>query len=93
MTASLDSPTDFAPKWAVAPGALIRRELEAGGLSQADVALRTNLSTKHLNQVIQGHVPLSPEVALALERVLGSSADLWLRMDVSWQAHKARIAR
>lgn len=90
MSASLDAPSDFAPKWAVPPGALIRRELEAGGFSQADVALRTNLSAKHLNQVLQGHVPLSPEVALALERVLGPSADLWLRMDVSWQAHKAR---
>lgn len=81
---------EFTPEWAVSPGHLIQRELDAGGFSQTDVASRTNLSTKHLNQVLKGHVPLSPDVGLALERVLGVPAELWLRMDVSWQAHRAR---
>lgn len=92
MSENLTLPSDFSPAWAVPPGSLIRRELEIGGFSQADVALRTNLSAKHLNQLLMGHVPLSPEVGLALERVLGTPAELWLRMDVSWQAHKTRAA-
>jgi HTH-type transcriptional regulator/antitoxin HigA len=84
------APEDFAPDWAVPPGRLIQRELEAAGLSQAEVASRASLSAKHLNQVLKGHVTLSPEVAVALERVLDGAADLWLRMDVSWQAARTR---
>ena len=83
-------PAEFVPDWAAPPGRLIRRELEAAGLSQAEVASRTSVSAKHLNQVLQGHVALSPEVAVALERVLDGDAELWLRMDVSWQAARAR---
>lgn len=82
--------THFAPSWAVSSGGLIRAEIEATGFSQADVAVRANISAKHLNQLLQGHVPLTPEVAVALERVLGTSSDLWLRMDATWQALKLR---
>ena len=83
-------PQEFSPDWAVHPGRMILRELEAGGFSQADIAARANLSAKHLNQVIKGHVPLTPDVAISLERVLGASADTWLRMEATWQAHRAR---
>lgn len=85
-------PAEFSTEWAVPPGRLIMRELEAGGFSQADVASRTNLSAKHLNQVLKGHVPLSPEVALSLERVLDGDAELWLRIEARWQASRAREA-
>jgi HTH-type transcriptional regulator/antitoxin HigA len=83
-------PREFVPDWGAPPGALIQRELDARGFSQADVAARSNISAKHVNQLLRGHVPLSPDVALALERVLGVPAELWLRMDISWQAAKAR---
>ncbi|WP_024286696.1 helix-turn-helix domain-containing protein [Cellulomonas sp. KRMCY2] len=82
--------SEFAPDWAVPPGRLIQRELSAAGFTQTDVAARTNISAKHLNQVLHGHVPLSPDVAVSLEMVLDVSADLWLRMDATWQAARLR---
>jgi HTH-type transcriptional regulator/antitoxin HigA len=82
--------SEFAPDWATPPGRLIQRELSAAGFTQADVAARTNVSAKHLNQVLHGHVPLSADVAVSLEMVLDVSADLWLRMDASWQAARLR---
>lgn len=83
-------PEEFAPGWSVHPGALIQREIEAAGYSQTAVAARTNISAKHLNQLLRGHVALSAEVAVALERVLDSPGDLWLRMDATWQASRSR---
>lgn len=80
----------FEPDWADPPGALIKAELDALEYSQSDVAARANVSTKHLNQLINGHVPLSPEIAVALERVLGIAAEMSLQMDATWQAEKAR---
>lgn len=77
-------------EWAVPPGSLIKQELDEFEYSQSDVAARTNISTKHFNQLINGHVPLSPEIAVSLERVLGIPADLMLQMDATWQAEKMR---
>lgn len=83
-------PHEFEPDWAVAPGAMIQETLEDLQFTQADVAARASISAKHLNQVIKAHVPLSPEVAVALERVLGVPADHWLALEATWQARKAR---
>lgn len=79
--------------WAVPPGRLLQREIDARGLSQAQLAAQTGLSTKHINLLIKGHASLSPDVAIALEQVLGSQAETWLRMEVGFQAHEARVAR
>lgn len=84
-------PREFEPDWAIAPGAMIQETLEDLRFTQADVAARASISAKHLNQVIKAHVPLSPEVAVALERVLGVPADHWLALEATWQAHKARV--
>jgi HTH-type transcriptional regulator / antitoxin HigA len=80
----------FEPDWAVPPGSLIKAELDALEYSQSDVAARANISTKHFNQLINGHVPLSPEIAVSLERVLGIAAEISLQMDATWQAEKVR---
>jgi HTH-type transcriptional regulator/antitoxin HigA len=76
--------------WFVAPGTLIKAELDARDYSQSDVASRANISTKHFNQLLNGHVPLSPEIAVALERVLDVPAEMLLHMDATWQADKVR---
>jgi len=77
---------DFAPAWeALAPGEVIQRELNATGRTQADLADRMSISKKHLNQVIKG-ASLTPEMALALERALGISAKLLLRLEAEWRA-------
>jgi len=47
-----DLPTDFKPDWAKAPGAVILAELKARGLTQAEFALRTSLSAKHINRTL-----------------------------------------
>ncbi|WP_406813871.1 transcriptional regulator [Mycobacterium sp. M23085] len=80
----------FEPDWAVPPGSLIKAELDALEYSQSDVAARANISTKHFNQLLNGHVPLSPEIAVSLERVLGIAAEITLKMDATWQAEKVR---
>lgn len=75
-----------------APGDLLREELEARRFTQAELALRTGLSTKHVNQLITGVAPVSPKVAWTLEQVLGVDADLLLALDARYQAHKVRLA-
>lgn len=83
-------PTEFTPDWAVSPGELLQIELKSRGLTQSELAQRTSLSAKHVNQVIKGVVNLSPEVAVALERTLDISAEFWLKTEASWRAARTR---
>lgn len=84
-----DAHFDFAPR----PGRLLQRELDARGMSQAQLAARTGLSPKHINLVIKGTASLSPDVAVTLEQVLGTSAETWLRSEAAYQAQEARIEK
>ncbi len=77
---------DFAPR----PGRLLQRELDAQSISQAQLAARTGLSPKHINLVIKGTAALSPDVAVTLEEILGTSAETWLRLEAAYQAQEAR---
>ena len=80
---------DFAPR----PGRILQRELDEHSISQAQLAARTGLSTKHINLVIKGTAPLSPDVAVTLEQVLGTPAETWLRLEAAYQTHQARADR
>jgi HTH-type transcriptional regulator / antitoxin HigA len=80
----------YEPDYAVAPGRTLRSALEKLGLTQADVAARTGLSLKHVNQVVQGVAPISPETALLLERVTDVSARYWNLLEVGYRERLAR---
>jgi len=82
--------TEFSPDWAVLPGEILQKELNARGLTQAELAARTNLSTKHINQVIKGVASLSSDTALRLERTLGIPSHFWNRLEARYQDHRMR---
>lgn len=86
------APADFVPDWAIAPGEILAEELKNRGMSQTDLAHRTSLSIKHVNQIIKRNAPLSADVALSFERALGLSARFWLQTEATWQAHNTAIA-
>lgn len=81
---------DFPPDWILPPGDILQAELDARGLTQTEFAARTNLSVKHINQVIRGSANLSYDVAVRLERVLGTPRNFWIRLESNYQAHCAR---
>lgn len=81
------------PDYAVPPGETLRETLESIGMSQADLARRAELSTKHVNQIIQGEAPITPETAVALERVTRVPARIWNGLEANFQAQRVRIAQ
>lgn len=56
---------------AVPPGESIREQLEIRELSQKEFALRMCMSEKHISNLINGKVELTPPTAQKLESVLG----------------------
>jgi HTH-type transcriptional regulator/antitoxin HigA len=79
------------PDYAVAPGETVREFLDELGMTQRELATRLDLSPKHVNQLVQGLVPLSSEVASRLELVTGMPARLWLRLEADYQATRQRL--
>jgi HTH-type transcriptional regulator/antitoxin HigA len=77
---------EFEPAWALPPGTLLRAEIVARGVTQADLAARTRLTEKHISQVINGVVTLTPDVAVVLERTLGVPARTLLLAEARWQS-------
>jgi HTH-type transcriptional regulator/antitoxin HigA len=79
--------------YASPPGELLDSVLEAQGLSQADLADRTGLSTKYVNQLIKRHVTLSADTAVRLEAVTNVPAEIWTRLEADYRAAEARAER
>ena len=84
--------TEFAPDWVVTPGDTIADLLEERGWKQAELAIRTGFTTKHVNQLIKGDAPITQETAAKLEKVLGSTVRFWMGLDTQYREQIARAA-
>jgi addiction module HigA family antidote len=82
---NLGSP--FTP---IHPGGLVKQELECRGISQRQFAQKIGMSYTMLNEVLNEKRPVSIDFALALEAILGVSADLLIRMQTSYDIQVAR---
>ncbi|GHV41550.1 XRE family transcriptional regulator [Spirochaetia bacterium] len=82
----------FIPDYAVAPGEVLNDYLEDLGMTQAELADRTGLAKKTINEIIKAKSPITPETALKLERALGRPAHFWSNLERNYQDDKARIA-
>ena len=72
------------------PGRIIRRELEARGWTQKDLAHIMDRPEQTISQIVQGRKRVTPETALELASAFGTSADLWLNLEAAYRLHRAR---
>lgn len=93
MVAIGDLTPALEPGYAVAPGETLRVRLEELGMSQAELARRTGLTPKHVNQVVKGVASLSADVAQRLEYATGVPTHWWLRLEADYRAAQARLAQ
>jgi addiction module HigA family antidote len=87
MVMTDDRATEVAPS---PPGDTLRETLAALDMSQAELARRTGISTKHINQITQGLIGISHQVALQLESALGIPARFWCALETEYQLHVLR---
>lgn len=74
----------------VTPGEILTEEfMEPLGISQTDLAERTGLPRKHVNELCRGRRAITADTALILSRVFGNTPEFWLntqrRTDL-WEA-------
>ncbi len=72
------------------PGEMLLEEfLKPLGISQSAFAIRLGVSFPRLNEIIRGRRGVTPDTALRLARVLGTSADFWLGLQQDWDLWQA----
>jgi HTH-type transcriptional regulator/antitoxin HigA len=74
----------------VAPGRILRRELEERGWTQKDLAGITGRPEQTIAEIVQGKKAITPQTAIALAEAFGTSADFWVRLESSYKLAVAR---
>ena len=76
-----------------APGVILREHyLNERDIRLAEFADAIDISYKHLNRIVNGHAPVSPNIATRLSKALGTSTELWLGLQAdvdAWDAEQA----
>jgi antitoxin HigA-1 len=72
------------------PGKLIRDNLADMGLSVAEGVTGLGITRQQFYNVINGKSGATPEMAVRLEKAFGGSADMWLRMQGSYDLAQVR---
>ncbi|MDA0739308.1 MAG: HigA family addiction module antitoxin [Nitrospirae bacterium] len=79
------------------PGETILEDcIKAVGWTVTETAKALGLSRAMLSRICHGHAPVTPDVAVRLERVFPPSAESWLALQQSydlWQVRKEKIKR
>lgn len=75
----------YEPDYCDPPGDTLNEFISTSGMSQAEIARRTDFSIKHINQVCQGLAPISADAAIRLARVTGISANTWLSLEAGYR--------
>lgn len=82
----------YSPDYLVTPGEVLEEYLDSLGMTQAEVATRTGLSQKTINEVIKAKSPITPETALRFERTLGRPAHFWSNLERQYHEDLTRLA-
>lgn len=80
----------YEPDYAIPPGETLAEILDRQGMSQVELATRTGLSPKHVNQIIKGVAPITPETALDLEKVTRVPARTWNALEATYRSLVSR---
>ena len=81
----------YQPCLAIPPGETLAEMLEDRCMPQNELATRTGVSPKHINEIIQGKAAISHDMALRLETVLGVSASFWNNLETNYRETLARL--
>ena len=81
----------YKPDLVLPPGETLLEVLEERSMTQVELAERTGLSAKHINQIVKGHAPITTETALLLEFTTGVSARVWNNLEIAFREHESRV--
>lgn len=80
-------PTHRAPTH---PGEMLAEEfLTPLGMTQVELAERIGVPFQRVNQIVRQRRAVTPDTALRLARLFGTTAELWLNLQQAWDLYEA----
>src|SRR4051794_199190 len=75
------------------PGEMLLEEfLKPMSLSQKDLAEGIHVPYQRVNELVNKRRGMTPSTALRLAKFLGTSADLWMNLQLRWDLYQAGIS-
>ena len=81
----------YKPNIAIHPGETLSETIEVLEMTQADLADRTDLSKKTINEIVQKKNPITPETAIKFGLVFGTSPDFWNNLQRNYEETVIRL--
>lgn len=78
---------------AIHPGEHVADELQARGMSAAELARDMGVDPGRVSRLVNGQTSVTGDTALRLADVLGTSAEFWMRLQGDYDLARAREAR
>lgn len=72
-------------EYIIAPGETLLELLETNCMTQLDLANKTGITKKTINEIIKGKAPITPATALKLEYVFNISASFWNNLESDYR--------
>jgi addiction module HigA family antidote len=77
----------YQPDYGVSPGDVLDEHREAAAMTPMELAQRLHVTSGYVSRLLTGLEPVTPEIALKLEAVLGLPAGLWLGLEARYREH------
>jgi HTH-type transcriptional regulator/antitoxin HigA len=78
--------------YAVAPGEYLKEWIDDQGISGQEVADLLGYTLAQVEAILNGTVPITRDIAVPLERVVGIPVNAWIRYEAAYQADTARLS-
>ncbi len=82
----------IVPFEAAPPGGVLECELEERGIALEDFAMAIDLPYSFFSELLVGDHPVTAEIAMKFEKILGIPAIHWLRMQDNYEYDKKVLA-
>ena len=73
------------------PGAILRDSVEESGWTVTECARRLGVARNTLSRLLNERIGISPAMALSLERLGWSDADLWMSVQAAYDLAQERL--
>ena len=82
------------PRRPVHPGEMLLEEfLRPMSVSQRQFAAKLGWTTAKLNELVKGKRGVTAETALDLAKALGTSPEIWMNLQMTWDLRRAEARR
>ena len=75
----------------VHPGEILRDELDTLGLSANALARALGVPVNRITQILNGQRGVTADTALRLARYFGTTPQLWLNLQQTWELRRAEL--